>query len=407
MLDTFQIQDVTDDSHYLRDLGRPEAAAARNAAIAEANAQREASEAESWAATLVAEAQKELSLRQAAFKAETDRANAEADASGSLAKAERDQEVLAQQEHVAQRQSALTERQLDTQVRKPADARRYEAEQVAQGERNAAIFRSEAQKQAGIAAAQADAERVRLAAEADGARVERAATAEAVRVERAAEADARAAERAAQAELARRTAGAEATRLEGAAEAESIRARGDAEGAARTALAEAFEQYGDAARAQLVVDVLPRVAEALAAPIASISDLTVISTDGAGALSRSVGANLRETLEVVKRTTGIDLTELLGSGGGRGGRPAAVVVPQRWPGPSGRRRRGSPRPCGPDTGRGAGRVRADCRPSCRRCALPSASVVTRGLGTWERGTGSGVRRRGTRRRGARTGCASS
>ena len=328
VLDTFQIQDVTDDSHYLRDLGRPEAAAAaRNAAIAEANAQREASEAESRAATLVAEAQKELSLRQASFKAETDRANAEAEASGSLAKAERDQEVLAQQEHVAQRQSALTERQLDTQVRKPADARRYEAEQVAQGERNAAIFRSEAEKQAGIAAAQADAERVRLAAEADGARVERAATAEAVRVERAAEADARAAERSAQAELARRTAGAEATRLEGAAEAEAIRARGDAEGAARTALAAAFEQYGDAARAQLVVDVLPRVAEALAAPIASISDLTVISTDGAGALSRSVGANLRETLEVVKRTTGIDLTELLGSAGGRGDRAAVVPGP--------------------------------------------------------------------------------
>ena len=59
---------------------------------------------------------------------------------------------------------------------------------------------------------------------------------------------------------------------------------------------DSFERYGEAALAQMVVEVLPKVAHELAAPLASIDDLTVISNDGAGQLSRSVGANLHETL---------------------------------------------------------------------------------------------------------------
>lgn len=74
----------------------------------------------------------------------------------------------------------------------------------------------------------------------------------------------------------------------------------------------------------MVVDVLPAMADALAKPLGSIADLTVISNDGAGALSRSVAGNLHETLETVRRTTGVDLMSLLGSarpgaGGGTGG----------------------------------------------------------------------------------------
>ncbi len=51
--------------------------------------------------------------------------------------------MLAEQEKVAQANAALTDRRLDTDVRKPADAARYRVEQEAQAARNAAIFTAE------------------------------------------------------------------------------------------------------------------------------------------------------------------------------------------------------------------------------------------------------------------------
>ncbi len=319
VLDTFQIQDVSDDSNYLRDLGRPEAAAAaRNAAIAEAAARREASQAQAKADEAISESQRDLDLRRSGFKADTDRAAADADAAGSLAKAQRDQEVLTSQERVAERQAALTERQLDTQVRKPADAARYQAEQEAQGRRNADIYEAEAAKATAIAAAEADAERVRLSAVADSERAKLAASADAARARLEGEG-----------ELSRRSSIASAVRAEGEADAAAIRARGEAEADTQRLRAEAFERYGQAATTQMVVEALPLVARELAAPMASIKDLTVISTDGASALSRNVASNLTETLELVKRTTGLDVGALLrragngagdaaGTGGARG-----------------------------------------------------------------------------------------
>lgn len=301
VLDTFQIQDVSDDSDYLRDLGRPEAAAAaRNAAIAEARAGQESSQAESAAQVLVAQSQRDLALRQAEFKADTDRAQANAGAAGDLAKADQDQEVLTVQERVAERQAALTERTLDTEVRKPADAARYKKEQEAQANRNAVQFEAEGRAKASVADSQAAAERVRLSsmAEAERVRISSEAEASSVRV-------------AADAELARRTAQANATQLEGEAQAAAVEAHGRAEALARTESARAFEQYGDAARLQMVVEVLPLMAQALAAPLGSIKDLTVISNDGAGQLSRSVAGNLHETLETVRRTTGVDVLALV------------------------------------------------------------------------------------------------
>nr|WP_308469999.1 SPFH domain-containing protein [Kineococcus rubinsiae] len=302
VLDTFQIQDVTDEVNYLRDLGRPEAAiAAQNAAIAEANSLQESQQAQARASEKVSASQRDLALRQAEFKAETDTAEARAAAAGVLAKAARDQEVLLEQERVAERQAALTERQLDTEVRKPADARRYDAEQQAQARRNSEIFEAEAKKASDIANAEAQARRVELSATAEANRVRLAAEADALRVRLAGEA-----------ELQRRTALASATRLEGEAEGAAIRSRGEAEAETMRLRADAFEQYGDAALAQMVTDVLPQVAHELAAPMAAISDLTVISTDGASALSRNVTANLSETLELVRRTTGLDVRSLLG-----------------------------------------------------------------------------------------------
>ncbi|PRY12049.1 flotillin family protein [Kineococcus rhizosphaerae] len=304
VLDTLQIQDVSDDGNYLKDLGRPEAANARRAAeIAEANNAQEAQQAKSLSDAKIAQAQRDLALQQAQFRADQDKAAAEADAAGRLAEAAAQQQVLQEQERVAQRQAELTERTLDTEVRKPADARRYQAEQEAMAHKTARVLSAEAEQQAAVATAQADAERVRLSAQADATRVQLAA----------------------EAELQRRTADANAVRLEGQAQAEALTLTGAAKAEALSKEAQALKEFGQAALTQRALEVLPQVAQALASPIAGIKDLTVISNDGAGALSRSVGSNLQETFEVLKRTTGVDVTELLRSvGAGHGSARSGV-----------------------------------------------------------------------------------
>ena len=122
-LDTFQLQDIQTEGTYLTDIGRPEAARVEmEAAIAEAKARQAAEQERLLAEEAIAVAERQLALKQAEIKAETDAAQAKAGASGPLAQASQDQEVLKAQEQVATRNAALTDRRIDTEVRKPADA---------------------------------------------------------------------------------------------------------------------------------------------------------------------------------------------------------------------------------------------------------------------------------------------
>ncbi|MCS0634785.1 SPFH domain-containing protein [Streptomyces sp. LP05-1] len=278
VLDAFQIQDITTEGSYLEDLGRPEAARARQEAdIAEAVARRASEQARLKAEEEIAIAQRTFALKQAEIKAETDVAAARAAAAGPLAEADRQQEILSQQEKVAERQAALTDRELDTRVRKPADAARYQAEQEA-----------EARRIAQVKEAEADAQRARLTGE--GAKAHRAALAE-------------------------------ATRIEGEAEAAAIAARGAAEAEAMRKKADAFAQYGDAAVLQMLVEVLPQVVAKAAEPLSAIDKMTVISTDGAGQLPRTVANNVAQGIELLGSATGVDLTKLLGGLTARGTAP--------------------------------------------------------------------------------------
>ncbi|MFD7819333.1 flotillin family protein [Streptomyces sp. NPDC059785] len=270
VLDAFQIQDITTEGSYLEDLGRPEAARARQEAdIAEAEARRAAEQARLKAEEEIAVAQRTFALRQAEIKAETDEAAARAAAAGPLAEAARRQDVLSEQEKVAERQAALTDRELDTKVRKPADAARYQAEQEAEARRIALVKEAEA-----------DADRARLTGEGEKAR--RAAL----------------------------------------AEAEAMRKKADA-----------FAQYGDAARLQMLVEVLPQVVGKASEPLSAIDKLTVISTDGAGRLPRAVADNVAQGLELLGSTTGVDLAGILKNltgqnpGNTTGERPAPAPAP--------------------------------------------------------------------------------
>lgn len=301
VLDTFQIQDITDDGTYLADMGRPESARlSQAAAVAEAEAGRAAEQARIEAREQVAIAQRALSLKESEILSETDAAAAKAAASGPLAAADQEQAILAEKEKVAVRQAALKDRELDTEVRKPADAARYRVEQEAQARRTAQIANADAEKATQIANAQADAEKARLSGEAEKAR--RSALAEAEAIE---------GERRGQAEKARRIAEAEATRAEGDAKAAAVLAVGEAEAEAMSKRADAFAQYGEAAVVQMLVEVLPKVAKEAAAPMSAIDELTVISADGAGALPRQVNDNVMQTMQLMKSSTGIDLQQML------------------------------------------------------------------------------------------------
>ena len=301
ILDTFQIQDVTDDGSYLADLGRPEAARIGQAAsIAEAEARQAAEQARIRAEEEIAIAQRQLALKQAEIKAETDAASAQAAAAGPLSQAERDQAILSEQEKVAVQQAALTERQLETQVRKPADAERYRVEQEAEARRTAEIAAADARKAATIAAAQAKAEETQLSGQAEKAR--RAALAEAEAIEGI---------KRGEAEKGRRIAEADATRAEGEAKAAATLAVGQAEAEAMDKRADAFAHYNDAAVLQMLIEVLPQIAKEVASPIAAIDQLTVLSTDGAGALPKQVTDNVTQTLQMLKTSTGLDLESLI------------------------------------------------------------------------------------------------
>ena len=78
--------------------------------------------------------------------------------------------------------------------------------------------------------------------------------------------------------------------------------------------AAAFAHYNDAAVLQMLIQVLPQIAKEVAAPIASIDQLTVLSTDGAGALPQQVTDNVVQTLSMLKTTTGIDLQDMIRRG---------------------------------------------------------------------------------------------
>ncbi len=311
-IDTFQIQSVDDDSGYLKNLGRPEAALAeKNAKIAEARSVQESEQARALSDEQVALAHQQLIIKRAELKEVADARQARADAAGPLAAAEQNEQVIIREQQVAQRRAELRERELDTEVRKPADAEKYRLIQQADArleERRRASEATEIEARVELAKRKLNAEGDRVAAEADAAANTARGTAEAAVQE------------------ARGRAEAAVIRSRGEAEAESTEARGKAEAAGIAAQAEAYEKFNEAAVLSKVLEVLPAMAREVAAPLAAIKTMTVVSNDGAGQLSRDVSTGVQQTTQLIKDTTGLDVITLLGDilkGAGSGQRSSA------------------------------------------------------------------------------------
>lgn len=310
VIDTFQIKSVDDTGGYLKNLGRPEAAlVARNASIAEANSQREAAEAKALADQKTAEAEQKLALRRAELKQETDARQAEADAAGPLAQADQQEAIILKNQQVVARQAELREKELDIEVRKPADAAKYKVETEAAADLERRTRISEATKVE--AAAELETRKLR----ATGNEVEAKALAAANTAKGNAETEIN---------KIRGLAEAEVTKTKGIADADVIGLRGKAEAEAIEAQAKAYSEFNEAAILNKLLEVLPSIAKEIAAPMSAISNMTVISNDGAGQVSKNVASGVHETAQLLKDTTGFDIIGMMKNFGQTTEAPAAA-----------------------------------------------------------------------------------
>jgi len=281
VIDTFQIISVEDDSDYLRDLGRPEAAlVAKKARIAESESMRESTEAENRDRQQVAESQKALDLRNAEIQRETAVQRAAAEAAEELARREQEQRILAEAQKIADQKNELRERELIAEVRKPADAQQYEAERRADAER----YKREQAAQASLTESENKARAFEIDAQAQARAVAERGRAEA-----------------------------DAVKAAGTAEASAIAEKGKAEAEAVLASAEAYKQFNQAAVLSQILEALPKIAHEVSAPYSNIESLSVVSSDGEAKLSKNIATGMRETIDLLKSTTGLDLGEFLQS----------------------------------------------------------------------------------------------
>ncbi len=97
----------------------------------------------------------------------------------------------------------------------------------------------------------------------------------------------------------------------------NFRLKGVAEAQAKQKIAEAFEQFGQAAVMDMILKMLPEHAKQVASPISNIDKITVVDTGGSGAnggankvtgYATDLMASLQESL---KASSGIDVKDLL------------------------------------------------------------------------------------------------
>ncbi|MCC6727721.1 MAG: flotillin family protein [Chthonomonadales bacterium] len=345
---SFTIREISDSRGYLEAIGKKriaevkrdatigEAEANRDAAIRQAQASQESSTAKYLADTKIAEADRDYRLKVQDYTASVNQKKAEADLAYDLqryktAQSVKEQEVQVQiiekqkQTELEQAEIVRREKELIATIQRPAEAERSRIQTIAEAEQfrlsTTALGQGEAAKTTGFAQAEvvqrtgeaeASANKVRGLAEADVARARALAEAAAIEAKGLAEA--------------------KAVEARGLAEAEAVQARGLAEALAMQKRADAFRSYNEAAVAQMVVEKLPQIAEAVAAPLARVDKIVLVNTngaaDGVGAsrLTTEVTNIISQVPPVVEAMTGIRLQDLLSRVPGLG-QPAIDVTP--------------------------------------------------------------------------------
>ncbi|MCJ7792661.1 MAG: SPFH domain-containing protein [Candidatus Marinimicrobia bacterium] len=184
---SFVIKEISDEKGYLEALGRPEIAnKLRDARQAEAKAEQEATEKEQAAEKQKAGFTKEAEVAKAQYNAEVSRERAVAERSQAISLAEQDKTLEERKAGAALAAAARRDKELDAEERRPADAKLYTAEKVAEatkvtGFAEAAVTQKtgEAEAAANQAKGIADANVTEAKGKAEGAAIEARLLAEA------------------------------------------------------------------------------------------------------------------------------------------------------------------------------------------------------------------------------------
>merc|ERR1711892_28584 len=270
---SYTLKDVRDEVGYLASLGQARTAQVkRDALIGEAEARRDATIAEALAEeqrmesklvndTEIARSKRDFELKKASYDTEVNTAKAEAEMAYGLQAAkvqakikeeemqvkvvERAQNIAIQEQEIMRR-----ERELDSKVRKPAEAEKFRLEKIAEAERQKVVLEAEAE--------------------------------------------------------------AEATALRGEAEAYAIEVKAKAEAEQMAKKADAWKEYKEAALVDMMLKVLPKIAAEVAGPISETNKITMVSTGdgpiGASRVTNEVLDIMGSLPETVKKMTGVDIT---------------------------------------------------------------------------------------------------
>ncbi len=297
----FNIQNFRDNADTIENMGVhnveqirknaeiAKANAKRDIAIASANAQEEANAVKVEADKKIAEQNAALSVQQAEMQIRADTKKAEADAAYSIQQENQRKTIevtrtnadIARREkeaELAEKEVAIRERKLDAEVRKAADARKYQAER-----------------------------------EAEADLIRRQRDAEAKKYEALQEAEARRAQ-------------AEAARFAMEQEAEGIRAKGIAEAEAIEKKAEAQRKMGEASILEMYLAALPDVVKNAAAPLAQTDKIVMYGDGNSSRLVKDVMQSSSQIIEGMKEATGIDLAALI-SGFAGGAAAGKITAP--------------------------------------------------------------------------------
>ena len=289
----FNIQGLTDGNGVIDNLGidnteqiRKEAAKAKAKAqqeIAQQQAESDkiANDARIAADLEIAQKQNELAIEQARLKKSADVERARSDAAYDIESQiqRKDVEfesanadiVKQEQEAVIKEREVQVQRQrLEAEIKAKADAEKYAEEKRA---------------------------------EAELAKRQRAAEAELFESQRAAEA------KKAEAEAARFVAEQDAIAIakRGEAEARAIQLKLEAEADGLDRKAEAMKKYGDAAVTEMLVNVLPEIAKAVATPLSNVDSITMY---GEGNSGKMVG-DIMTSMNQITNGMGLDIRDLI------------------------------------------------------------------------------------------------
>ncbi len=298
---SFNVQNFVDGNEVIENLGidnivkiKKAAAIARaeserDIKVAQASADKESNDAAVAAQTEIAKKQNELAIKKSELQQEADTKKAMADAAYEIQKEEQRKTIeittanadIARQEReieLKQKEVAVKEQALEAEIKKQAEADKYAAQQRAdaalyQRQKEAEARQFEAQREAEARKAQAEAERFSKEQEAAG------------------------------------------IRAVGEAEASAIQAKGIAEAEAMEKKAEAYAKYNKAAVAEMMIRVLPDIAEKVAEPLAQIEKITIIGggdgSNGVKQVADNVPVVMSKVFESMKEATGIDMAQII------------------------------------------------------------------------------------------------